>query len=100
MTSTTKLMIRVWLTLTSAGAFLSGWGVLAHAPKAEASSASAPPGEEIAAASGQTPTQPIQLAPVPSLEQLRQGAGFSSAPAPAFRFSTRQAAPSLRTRGS
>lgn len=100
MTYTTKLVIRIWLTLTSTAAFLFGWSVLAHAPKAEASSVPAQAGAETAGPSALAPSQLVQLAPVPSLEQLRQGTGIRSTPATVFRFSTAQRAPQLRTRGS
>jgi hypothetical protein len=97
MTTTTKLIVRIWLALTSAAAFVFGWGLLAHAPKAEASSQ-----PELAAPAVHDPAAPgvVQLAPVPSLEQLRSGAQVSGAPAPSIRFSTVQSAPRLRTRGS
>lgn len=81
-----KTGLRIWLTITTLIAFLTGWGLLAHSqkpvpltsPSALLSSLVIP-----------------ELAPVPSLEQLQQGPQVSLS-IPKFNSSL----PVLRTMGS
>jgi hypothetical protein len=52
-----KSMIRVWFTLASLGSFLTGWAILAHAPKPNQFDPSS------------IPSMP-KLNPVPSIQQV------------------------------
>lgn len=95
-----KLALRIWFTIISVLAFMTGWALLSHAPKpapfvpAQNTSSLLSPGT-----SSQVPTLP----PVPSLSSLINNSSAAqnvqplpsmpSVPASSF-------APSFRTRGS
>ncbi len=86
MKTITKNIIRIWITLASLFAFTIGWITLSHSETQAALNNQA--------AEVSTTTQ-IELAPVPSLEELTQSNRPRSGP-PSFTITT----PRLRTAGS
>ncbi len=77
-----KLLMRIWLLLTSAALFAGTWIALAHSPK------------PVAAKTADVPAMP-SLPPIPSIQDLSLGQQFDPGPSIVQRPMTR-----LRTRGS
>ncbi len=85
-----KFGLRFWITVTSIFSFLSGWILLAHAPK---------PTQSGSSASGTTATLPT-LEPLQPLSEFQPG-GNAFQSQPTFGFQPRnQSRPFFRTGGS
>jgi hypothetical protein len=88
-----KKIIRFWIALTATGSFLSGWALLAHAPKpVQPAAATAPAVAQIPTL---TPLAPLDLSGMASNDSLQSPQFSIQQQAPLF-----MQAPLFRTGGS